>query len=59
MGTPSFSDTIWQWIANHLPKRLVYFCGYRIWLHGTWGEYSDTDVPSLLMTDALKRWNMQ
>lgn len=56
MGTEKFEDEVWRWLANHLPRRLVYFAGMRLWIHGTWGKYSDTEVPSLLMVDALKRW---
>lgn len=49
-------DKFWQWVANRLPKRLVYFCSIRLMAHATTGEYSSTITPRLTIIKALKRW---
>ena len=49
-------DRLWQWIADKLPRQLVYFCGIRIIAHGTTGKYSNQVVPELTAMDAIKRW---
>lgn len=48
---------LWLWVANKLPKSLVYFCGIRIAAHGTSGKYSNQVVPDLTIMDAIKRWD--
>jgi hypothetical protein len=57
MGSYTLSERFWNWVALHLPRKLVYFAGIRLWVHGTGGEYENTDVTGLLMVDALKRWD--
>lgn len=44
------------WIAWHLPKELVKWCYIRVGVYATTGEYGNTVVPEITMTDALKRW---
>ena len=46
------------WIANHLPRRLVYFCAIRLMSHATIGRWSHQVVPELYAVDALKRWEV-
>ena len=50
------NEKFWQWLAKRMPKKLVYFCGIRLWAFATCGKYGDQEVPALKMDDALKRW---
>jgi hypothetical protein len=43
-------------IAWRLPRRLVYWCAIRLGAHATTGRHEATVTPSLLFTEALKRW---
>lgn len=45
-----------QWIAWHLPHRVVAWAGYRIGAQATQGKYSQQLVPELTYIDAMKRW---
>lgn len=56
-------DGPFRWIANHLPVRLVYWCGVRILAHAVTGEYDSitgttarTDPAMIPTTVALNRW---
>jgi hypothetical protein len=42
------SDTVWQWIAWRLPRRLVYWCAIRI----------GTFEPRDLTTEEFARWDV-
>ena len=48
--------TVWQWIAWHLPKNLIYWCFMRVVVFSTSKKYSNTGVPGLTAMDALERW---
>ena len=50
-------EKLWIWIAWHLPKMLVMWCGMRIGAKATTGKYGDTVVPDLTFMDAMGRWN--
>jgi hypothetical protein len=50
-------DKVLAAIAWKLPRRLVYWCAIRVGAHATQGEYSNQEVPALLMMDAIKRWD--
>jgi hypothetical protein len=50
------TEKIIIWIANNLPKRIVYFAAIRLGVNATTGEFSDQIVPELYFMDALKRW---
>ena len=50
-------DNFWQWLAWHLPRRLVMWCGYRIGAFATQGEWSWQVVPELEFMIAMKRWS--
>jgi hypothetical protein len=45
-----------QWVAWHLPRRLVMWCFIRVTAYATTDEYSSQVVPELSAMDALKRW---
>jgi hypothetical protein len=51
------TDRFYLWLANHLPRRLAYWCAMRLWVHGTTGAYGATVVPELTVLDALRRWD--
>jgi hypothetical protein len=49
-------ERIIQWIAWHLPKKLVYWCAIRLMSYATFGKYENTEVPVLTAVEALNRW---
>lgn len=49
-------ERVGRWIAWRIPRSLVYWCGIRLLAHGTTGEWSNTVVPQLTLSDALQRW---
>lgn len=54
---PKRKELFWQFIAWHLPRKLVMWSYVRVGAHATTGEYGSTIVPELSMMDALKRWD--
>lgn len=50
------TDKIAQFIANHLPRRVVYFVLIRAWAYCTTGKWGSTVVGTLTVERALKRW---
>jgi len=44
-------------IAWWMPARFVVWCSIRVWAHGTQGKWSNQDVTTLTVTEALKRWD--
>jgi len=50
------STKFWQWLAQRLPKRLVYSASIRLISHATTGKYGNTVVPQLTAVEALERW---
>jgi len=44
------------WVADRMPRWLVYFCAIRLGAEVTTGKYSNTVVPDITLTDALRRW---
>ncbi len=51
-------ENIWRWLANQLPAELIYFCGIRLWVNSTTGEWSDTEAPGVTMDQILDRWQV-
>lgn len=49
-------DGIAQWLAWHLPRRVVMWCAVRVAAHGTQGQWSNQEVPTLTAMDAIERW---
>jgi hypothetical protein len=43
-------------VAWRMPRWLVYWCGIRLFAHGTTGRYGHTVAPELTVMDALERW---
>ena len=49
-------DKLAQWIAWHLPRSVVKWCGYRIGAAATCDEWGRVEVPALTFVDAMQRW---
>ena len=46
-----------MWITWKLPRWLVMWASIRLMAHATAGPYSETVVPELTVTEALRRWD--
>ena len=49
-------DFIYEFIANILPKRVVYYATIRLMTYGTTDKYGNTDVASVRAMTLLNRW---
>lgn len=58
MGKGPMWDRISVWIADRLPRRIVYFVTMRLWTHAISGRFRHTDVADLTVGEALHRWQM-
>ena len=45
-----------RWLANRLPKWVVYFATIRLIAYATTGKYGNTIVPELGAMEAVQRW---
>lgn len=52
------SDRVPQWIANHLPRKVVYFAGIRMWAAATTGEYGNTNAVDVTADEVIRRWDL-
>lgn len=53
-------DTLWQWLAFRLPKKLVYHCAIRIWAHATTCPSGCKEVVGeTTVNDAIRRWEKE
>lgn len=50
-------ESAWQWLANRLPRRVVYWAMIRVGAEVTTGQYTNTIVPDLTFMEALKRYD--
>lgn len=50
------ANSFWFRLTQMVPKKLVYFCGIRLWCHATTGKYSDTIPDAITMSEILIRW---
>jgi hypothetical protein len=50
------SEDFWLKLAWWLPRRLVYWCAIRLGCHATQGQWDTESPTTLLMVDALNRW---
>lgn len=48
-------ERIEMWVANHMPRRIAYYCTIRTAVVATTGEYSDQIVPELTLDNLLQR----
>ena len=49
-------NRIATWIADHLPRKVVYFATIRAWAHATTEEYSSTTATEVTAVEVLDRW---
>ena len=49
-------DNCLMWLVWKLPRRVVYWCGIRIWANASFGEGSEDVVGEILLITALRRW---
>ena len=52
----SMRDTISIFVASLIPRRIVYWCAFRVIANATTGKHSTQEVPALLAIDAMARW---
>jgi hypothetical protein len=50
-------DAFWQWVANMLPRNLVYWSAIRLIAHATMGRWSGEKVTEVTAVAALSRWD--
>lgn len=50
-------DNFYRWLAYRLPRRVVHWAAIRLMAEATSGKYGHTIVPSLPITEAIKRWS--
>ena len=52
-------NKIAQWIAYHLPRRIVYWCAIRATVHATIAksEWQRDDVTKITIPTVLSRWD--
>ena len=53
-------DTFYIWIVNRLPKKLVFYCFYRVCVYATSGKYDKTNSAIVFggvrAITVLNRW---
>lgn len=51
-----FRYEFWQYVADLLPRRLVYFALIRAVAHATQGKWGHTEVPKIPAMEVASRW---
>ena len=46
----------WLWLANRMPRQLVYWCLIRALAHATTGRWSEQRVCDVKAKDVVNRW---
>ncbi len=49
-------DRLADWLAWHLPSRVVYHCCIRAWAHATTPPYGATMAPEVTTSEVVSRW---
>jgi hypothetical protein len=49
----------YQWLANKLPKKLIYFSYIRLHAHATCTKYSDRHPDEVNWREALEAWGVE
>lgn len=49
-------ERVCWWIAFHLPRQVIHFAAIRLWAFATSGQYGNTNVNKITVTEALTRW---
>jgi hypothetical protein len=50
------TDRFLQWLAWHLPQRLVYWCGIRVVAYASTTYYKHLEMGAITAQDALSCW---
>lgn len=45
-----------MWVANHLPRKIVYWAAIRVWQEAVTDEWGFTDAHQIKMHEGIKRW---
>ena len=45
-----------RWIADRLPRRIVYFAAVRAWSNATTGQWSHLEATGITVAEMLERW---
>lgn len=48
----------WYWVVDLLPRKLVYFCVMKCWVHATTQVYRDKMPDEVTWSMAVKAWPM-
>ena len=56
MGKEKFHTRLARWIADRLPKEIVYFAVIRAWANATTGIYGYDVAASMPVDTILGRW---
>jgi hypothetical protein len=59
MKETSRYESFCRWLANRLPKMLIYYAGMRLLSYATTGRYSNIEVPRVTVMEALGCWERQ
>ena len=51
------SERIWQFLAWHVPAKLVYFCVVRAGAYASQGQWSGEEISSISIMKTLQRWS--
>ena len=51
----TYQQRLARWIADHLPRRVVYFAVVRAWAEATTGQWSDTEATGITASTMLSR----
>jgi len=51
----TYQQKLARWLANHLPRRVVYFAVVRARDEATTGQWSDIEAPGITVSAALSR----
>ena len=51
------TEKFWMWLAWRMPRKLVYFCGIRMWAHATGPKWPTTEAPAITADLTLRRWD--
>jgi hypothetical protein len=52
----SAKDELARWVANHLPRRVIYFAVVRAWNAATTnGRWLDTEATEITVSETLSR----
>ena len=57
MGKETLVENICHWIAWHLPHKVIYFCGIRMWAYASGTGCSYQDASTITMDATIDCWD--